>query len=198
MAYNNFSLSKVKSDFNLTLDETQNLFMDVEGVTPTDFLQQALREYVPLATAINTEKARSELIIAQVLTEVRRQTNHQISLFSGTEFNVDEGKGLVGFCDFIITNSTEQMFISAPVISITEAKNESIKGGLGQCIAAMLAAQIFNEQAGNQIERIYGAVTSGTVWKFMTLQEKTVYIDSAEYYISQVDKILGILLQAVQ
>ena len=84
------------------------------------------------------------------------------------------------------------------MISITEAKNESIKGGLGQCIAAMLAAQIFNEQAGNQIERIYGAVTSGTVWKFMTLQEKTVYIDSAEYYISQVDKILGILLQAIQ
>ncbi len=83
MAYNGFCLSKIKFNFNLTLDKTQNLFLSVEGVTLTDFLKQALREYVPLATAINTEEARSELIIAQVLTEARRQTNHQISLFSG-------------------------------------------------------------------------------------------------------------------
>jgi len=83
MAYSGFCWSKIKFNFNLTLDKTQNLFLSVESVTLTDFLKQALREYVPLATAIDTEKARSELIIAQVLTEARRQTNHQISLFSG-------------------------------------------------------------------------------------------------------------------
>lgn len=32
-----------------------------------------------------------------VLTEVRRQLNYQISLFSGTDFDVDSSKGLNGF-----------------------------------------------------------------------------------------------------
>lgn len=66
--------------------------------------------------------------------------------------------------------------------------------GIGQCIAAMVAAQMLNERAQNQIAVIYGAVTSGTVWRFLTLQENTVCIDSIEYYIDCVDSILGIFL----
>ena len=46
---------------------------------------------------------------------------------------------------------------------IIEAKNENIKGGLGQCAAAMLAAQLFNQQEGNEIRKIYGAVTTGDI-----------------------------------
>lgn len=56
--------------------------------------------------------------------------------------------------------------ISAPVIAIVEAKNEDIKSGLGQCIAEMVAAQIFNEHENNEIPTIYGIVTSGEIWKF--------------------------------
>jgi hypothetical protein len=32
MAYNNFTLSKVKKDFELTVDETQDLFSEVEAI----------------------------------------------------------------------------------------------------------------------------------------------------------------------
>ena len=195
MAYSDFTLAKVKEDFGLTLDETHNLFAGVEEVGPTDLLKQTLNEYLPLATAINTEKARSELIIAPILTEVRRQLKYQISLFSGTEFNVDQTKGLTGFCDFILSGSREQFYISAPVIMIAEAKNENIKGGLGQCIAAMIATQLFNKNAQNEIKTIYGAVTSGTVGRFITLEESNVFIDSTEYYVDRVGKILGILLR---
>jgi len=42
-----------------------------------------------LALAIGTEKARSEMIIAPVLIEVRRQMQRKISLFSGVDFPVD-------------------------------------------------------------------------------------------------------------
>lgn len=195
MAYSDFTLAKVKDAFNLTLEENHNLFVDVEGVQPSELLTIILQEYIPLATAINTEKARSELLIAQVLTEVRRQLKYQIALFSGTELNVDNNKGLVGFCDFLISGSKEQYYITAPIITIAEAKNENIKGGLGQCIAAMIGAQLFNQKAGNDIELIYGVVTTGTTWKFMTLKGNTVLIDSIEYYIKEVDKILGILLK---
>ena len=53
-------------------------------------------ENVPLAIAINTEKARLELIISTILVEIRRIFDHKISLFSGIEFNVDKDRYLNG------------------------------------------------------------------------------------------------------
>jgi hypothetical protein len=199
MAYSDFTLTKVKQQLGLTVNESQHLFTQVSPVQPSEFLALTLKEYLPLATAINTEKARSELLIAPVLTEIRRQLKNQMSFFSGTEFNVDCDRGLQGFCDYILSRSPEQFDITAPVAIIVEAKNESIKGGLGQCIASMLAAQTFNQNASNDdIDVIYGAVTSGTNWRFLTLSGSLVYIDSNEYFINEVDKILGILLQPFQ
>ena len=93
--------------------------------------------------------------------------------------------------------SPERLFISAPVIALVEAKKEDIKAGLGQCGAEMFAAQLFNEQEGNNIPTIYGAVTSGTVWRFLKLESNIVYIDPREYYLRDVGKILGILLSAI-
>jgi len=120
-----------------------------------------------------------------------------VGLFSGSEFNVAPERGLNGTCDFLISLSPERLFISAPVITLVEAKKEDIKAGFGECVAEMLAAQLFNEQEGNQIPTIYGAVTSGTVWRFLKLQGQIVYIDRVEYYLSEVEKVLGILLSAI-
>jgi len=53
-----------------------------------------------------------------------------------------------------MSNSREQLFISTPILAIVEAKNENLKGGLGQCIAEMVAAQLFNQQEGNEISII--------------------------------------------
>lgn len=195
MAYSEFTtLDKVIKTFSLQVEEDQNLFCEVKPLQPSDYLQQTLQEYLPLATAINTKKARSEFLIAPVLAELRRQTKHQISLFSGTEFNVDPERGLVGFCDYLISHSKEQYFITVPVIAVVEAKNENIKGGLGQCIAEMVAAQLFNSQGGTPLTYIYGVVSTGTVWKFLRLENATVFIDSLEYYINQIDRILGIMM----
>lgn len=101
MPYSNFTLSKVKSDFRITTIETETLFPQIEPVQPGELLTLNLKENLSLATAINTEKARSELIIMPVLTEVRRVLKGQVSLFSGVEFNVDLERGLNGTCDFI-------------------------------------------------------------------------------------------------
>ncbi len=193
MAYSDFTLTKVKKMFNLHIDEQPDLFANLEAVEPSNSLATTLSETIELALAINTEKARSEMIITPVLLEVRRRANHQISLFSGTDFNVDFEKGLNGYCDFIISRSKEQLTINAPVLIIVEAKNENIKSGLGQCAAAMLAAQLFNQQEGNAIETIYGAVTTGDIWKFLKLVGAELFIDLSNYYIKDIDNILGIL-----
>lgn len=198
MPYSQFkNLNQFLTEFNLKLEENRNLFDNVNPIQPSEYLQKTLEEYLPLATAINTEKARSEFIIAPILAEVRRQTNYQISLFSGTEFNVDIDKGLSGYCDYLISCSSEQYFINSPIINIVEAKNENIKGGLAQCAAEMLGGQIFNQRENNPITVIYGAVSTGTTWKFLTLKNQLLSIDKFEYYINQIDKILGILLQPI-
>lgn len=101
---------------------------------------------------------------------------------------------LQGYSDFWLSFSPEQYFITAPVITIVEAKNENIIRGLGQCVANMVGAQLFNQQAGNPVKVIYGAVTTGTNWKFLTLEKKIVRIDVVEYYVKEIDKILGIIL----
>lgn len=96
-----------------------------------------------------------------------------------------------------MSNSQEQLFISTPILAIVEAKNENLKAGLGQCIAEMVAAQLFNQQEGNEISLIYGAVTTGTVWQFLKLENKVVSIDLTEYFIQDIQKIIGILIQAM-
>ena len=197
MAYSDFKLRELIKQFGLTINENQDLFADVAEVEYSEILKVSLQENSSLAVDINTEKARSELIIAPILLEVRRQLNYQIGLFSGSEFNVAPEKGLNGTCDFLMSLSPERLFISAPVITLVEAKKEDIKAGLAQCTAEMLAAQLFNEEEGNNIPIIYGSVTSGTVWRFLKLEGNIVYIDAVEYYLRDVGKILGILLSAI-
>ncbi|HIE00968.1 MAG TPA: hypothetical protein EYP59_11890 [Thiotrichaceae bacterium] len=191
MAYSDFDLKKVKSEFSLKIVETEDLFSSVKDVEISDFLAEILKNNVPIALAIGTEKASSELIIINMFLEIKKQLN--ISFFSGIDFTVDKDKGLNGFCDFIMSKSSEQLFLDTPIVVITEAKNEKIMGGLGQCIAEMIAAQIYNKKEGKTLPCIYGAVTTGHAWKFLKLEETTVSIDVEDYYIKNPNKIISIL-----
>jgi hypothetical protein len=197
MPYSDFNLAKVKKKFDLMTSEDTDIFAAVAELECSEYLAETLQYNVPLALASNSEKARSEMIITPILIEVRKQLDSQFSLFSGIDFNVDAEKGLTGFCDYIISSSSERLFVSAPVMMLVEAKKEDIMAGLGQCVAEMVAAQIFNEREENEISFIYGAVTSGTNWRFLKLEGKLVNIDLVEYYLTDVNKILGILASGV-
>ncbi|MDJ0703983.1 MAG: hypothetical protein QNJ46_11940 [Leptolyngbyaceae cyanobacterium MO_188.B28] len=191
MAYSDFTLSKVREAFGLVIHEPADLFADIAPLKPSEFLAQSIQENLPLATASNTEKARSELLIAPILLEVRRQ--YELGFFSGVEFTVDPAQGLNGYCDYLLTASKELYEIRQPVVTLVEAKNENIKAGLGQCIAEMLAAQIFNQRAGEKSFPIYGCVTTGTEWKFLKLERQNCHIDLRDYFIVEMPRILGIL-----
>ena len=198
MAYSNFTLETVKKEFQLELVELAGIFAEIEPVVPSTLLTTMLVKKVPLATTINTEKARSELIVADVLFELWEQFNMRISLFSGIDFNVDAERGLTGMCDFLVSLSPMQSFLEAPVIVLVEAKKDDPVPGLGQCVAEMLAAQRFNAEKGNNIPRVYGVTTTGTEWKFLKLEENRLQIDMSIYSIAQCDKILGILSSMVK
>ncbi len=190
MAYTDFSLSKVRESFSLTIAEPTDLFATIETLQPSSGLTQLIQENMPLAIASNTEKARSELLITPILLDVRRQCN--LGFFSGVDFTVDPTKGLNGFCDYLLTASTELYEIREPVVTLVEAENENIKSGLGQCIAEMVAAQLFNQRHDSNLP-VYGGVTTGTEWKFLRLNGQQCDIDQRVYFIVELPQILGIL-----
>jgi len=198
MSYSEFTLESVQTAFDLTIAERANLLNNSPLAESSEFLNQLLKEFVPLALAMNTEKARSELIIAPILVEVRKKYLDKASLFSGVELNIDRDSGLNGVCDFLLSRSPSQLMLKAPVVVVVEAKKENINGALGQCIAEMWAAKLFNQQHQNDISVIYGAATTGNDWKFLRLSDRLVEIDLTEYQLSNIDKILGILSLAFQ
>ena len=198
MPYSNFTLRKVQKEFGITLNEQAGLFANLEPHSISEHLRETLADNVALAVSVNTEKARSELIIAPVLLELRKLFNREIAFFSGIELNVDKERDLMGFCDYIISQSHEQLFLSAPVIAVVEAKNENIMNGLGQCAAEMVAAQLYNEQENTPHAKIYGAVTSGNLWRFLKLENNALHIDLDDYAIKEITKIIGILCAMVR
>lgn len=197
MAYSNFTLDTVVTTFQLEVVESAVLFAETETVVPSSYLTEVLTKKVQLATAIGTEKAKSELIVADILFELREQFDQRISFFSGIEFSVDEEIGLTGVCDFLVSLSPVQHILQAPVIVLVEAKKDDLKLGMGQCVAEMLAAQRFNAERGNDIPCVYGVSTTGKDWLFLKLDGKCLHIDLVTYQIAQCDKILGILSSMV-
>src|SRR5438034_10614259 len=198
MAYNEFTIPGLKRLFGLQIEERADLFAHARPASVSAWLRENLDYQLPLALEISTEKARSELIIMPVLVETRRQLNDRISLFSGVEFNVDAESGLKGVCDFLLSLSPLQLAVEAPVVSVVEAKNENVPRGIAQCLAEMVAAQQFNREQENVIPTVFGVVTTGSLWKFLRLEETLATVDETEYHISQPEKIVGILLHMVR
>ena len=198
MSYSEFTLDELKSEFNLSVQIAEELFAKISPVKPSETLKEILAENIPLALQIDTEKARSEMIITPILIELRKYLKRQISLFSGTEFTVDRSKKLNCRCDFILSLSPEQLTVTAPVVTMVEAKGDNIKSGIPQCMAEMVAAQIFNAQKKNNISAVYGVVTTGSVWKFLKLAENTVYLEAGERYLGDLETIMGIFIEIIK
>ena len=198
MAYSNFTLGQVRKAFELETVRKWGIFADIAPVEPSALLTAVLERNMPFALAMGTEKAKSELIVSEVLVELCVHFDNRVSLFSGIDFNVDASKELTGICDFLVSLSPEAFELEAPVIALVEAKNSDVKLGVAQCAAEMVAAQRFNAEHGNSIPRVYGAITSGTDWLFLKLEGKTLHIDMRIYTLERCDRLLGILAGMVK
>ena len=198
MAYSDFTLRSLGTRFRITVSDADDLFAAVPPLPASAFFRDLLKRNLPLVRGLGSEKVRSEMVIAPILVELREQSGHTVSIFSGAEFSVDTTQGLYGFCDFLVSRSRSLLSITAPVLALVEAKREDLTGGVAQCIAEMYAAALFNEQNNESRETIYGAVTSGTNWRFLQLRGLYAEVDLEEYFIEDVDKILGILRYMTQ
>lgn len=197
MAYADFDLKTAVQKFDLSKNESVDLFAHLEPIQPSDTLNQWLAEFAPVALGITTEQARRELIITPILAEAKRRSRLAINFFPGAPLSVDEARGLTGVCDYLITRSAEVYYVEAPILAVVEAKREDLSGGLGQCVAEMVAIQLFNQREGTPVPAAYGCVTSGNLWRFLKLEGNSLFIDMPEYGLGQLAKILAILVDIV-
>jgi len=195
MAFRDHTFPEVEQELGLRLSDA-DLFSAVPPHPVRESIAEIVQEGVQLALANSTEKAKSEFIIAPVLLELRRLTKGRIALFSGVEWDVDAQRGLNGYCDFLLTRGGSEHVLRAPFVVIVEAKNDLIRTGLGQCIAAMVAARVANERAGTP-GPIFGVVSTGAAWKFLRLDGDDLKLDRPEYFVDNLPKIMGILLAIV-
>lgn len=194
MVYSEFTMPRLRKEYGLEMIGQPALFVDAQPAVISDWLRLTLEKQTATALKSGSEKARSEYLIAPILMEAYDQSRDYANLFSGVEFDVDKSQGLSGFCDFLFTLTPHAIEVLAPVVSVVEAKKEDIPKGIPQCLAELVAAQIFNLAEGHPIEILYGIVTTGTEWKFLRLQGKLATIDTDEYFLTQPEKIVGIIL----
>jgi len=197
MSFRDFTFPAVIEKLGLSF-QTEDVFRDVPSVSPRAAFVDTIHEGAELSQGLNNEKARSEFVIAPVLMELRRMFPRKFGLFSGTELNVDAANGLSGVCDFMISRVPMEYILKAPIVTIAEAKNDNVWNGYGQCIAAMHAAVLFNAKAGAPTPVVYGISTTGTQWKFLRLAESVVALDRADYFITQPERLLGVLSRMIE
>src|SRR5260370_623700 len=102
MAFSDFDLKTAVQTFALTEERDTDLFAAVEPLEPSAFLRVWLDKFAPVALGVNSDKARSEFIIAPMLAETKLRAGISVNVLPGVTFDVDREQGLAGFCDFLI------------------------------------------------------------------------------------------------
>lgn len=188
MAYADFSIESIAGELGLSIG-TGDLFAGLRPAPVPPWLRDSLargsRQFP------QSEKARSEFIVAPILLACQDQAAGPVSIQSGVRLDVDPARGLVGECDFILSATAPLPGLRAPLVTILEAKKHDIEAGIWQCFAQMVGARIFNERAGQPVEAVFGCVTNGEAWQFLRLGGPLAEIDSRRFYIDDVGSILA-------
>ena len=188
------------SDFNLETAQLLlgigtrpgNIFGELSGVALPLWLTETLRRNTPLA--LISEKARSEFIVAPLLLAARELSENAVAIYSGQRLDVNPTRGLSGECDFILTLAPPVLPLRSPIVTIVEAKKNDIENGLGQCVAQMVGARLFNQASGRNATSIFGCVTTGEIWQFLKLDGDFAVFDERRFYLDNPELLLAALL----
>ena len=171
--------------------------VDILPVPISEGLRQFWANIQPLGLSLTTEKARSEFFVAPVLLASRELNHERFFLYSGQKLDADASRGLTGECDFILSHAQASVVLLTPIMTLVEAKKQDYEAGLGQCIAQMVGAQVFNQKRDGLSLPVYGCVTTGEGWQFLKLEGTHVIVDAKRYFIDNLEEILGMFRNIV-
>ena len=189
MAYAEFTVRSATAAFGLTLG-VGPLFAGLPPADVPDWLRQTLDRgrRMPLAS----EKARGELLVMPILLACGELVPGPVSIYSGVRMDVDPKLGLSGECDFVLARTPPFPELMAPLVALVEAEDADIDLGLGQCIAQMVGARLWNECDGKTLPAVYGCVTTGQDWQFLRLCGGDLTFDDRRYFLPELGDILAV------
>lgn len=197
MAFRDFEYPEVVTTFNLT-EVTADLFGSAPPVVPSPVYQGMAARYARMAIGNMNEKAKSEYLIAPVLSDLWARYEDRVNIYSGSELVADEADKLSGYCDFLLGLGQQLPTPRAPLVVVIEAKKDDLMNGYGQCIAGMVGLQRFNRREKRDRPFVYGGVTTGSLWRFMKLEGATLTHDKNEFATKSTDELLGALVAMIE
>lgn len=191
MSYNDFTLESAEARFEV-VTVPGDLFPGVLPLQAPAWLRDLLARG-QAAAALVSEKARSEFLVTPVLLACRDLVTGDLAIYSGQRLDVDEELGLTGECDYILARTPPVPRLRAPLMTVLEAKRGDIESGLGQCVAQMVGARLFNEHANCPVRQVFGVVTTGEAWQFLRLAGQAVTLHRERLFITGLGGILAAL-----
>ncbi len=189
-SYSTFKESDLRH-LGIKVISEQHFAQPISLIKPSELLLKILERNLKMP--IITEKAKSELIVTPILTELVEQNNDTFTFYSGHNFDVDTQQGLKGFCDFLFTLQPKSFFVESPVFAVIEAKKDEIDMAVPQCVAQLYAAQLFNAANNHQFPFIYGAITTGYDWRLVKFSNMTAVVDTDLYTLRNLSELMGVL-----
>jgi len=189
MSYAKFTRKKLIEQYGLSFKQ-RILFTSIDPVKPSGALVNELADasLVPL----RNEKAQTEFLIIPILKEVWRNSGRNFAIHSGEPFDVDVKAGFSGECDFIFTADTENLEITAPLLSLVEAKKDNFDAGITQGAAQLYAAMIFNRQKEIHTPYLWGCSANGWGWQFFQLRsDKEIIVHPTLLAETNLPELLG-------
>lgn len=189
MPYKSFTIHELEEKCNIVFKK-EKLFKNIEPIEISQRLKEALSDSELFH--LTSEKIKSEAIVFPIMTELKRKNKDKITIFSGERLDADDSIGLVGECDFIISNKPNLLEVESPILSVIEAKRDNLNLGIAQCAAQMVGSKIFNEKKKHPTDVLYGCVTNADDWQFLQLKNNVITLDTNKYYFNQIEEIIGI------
>lgn len=163
-----FEASELAAEFGYTL--TRKILNLPQFPGELDRLQE-LRDriveilpYVPLTS----ELARREILISRVVTELIHYTHAELRI----EYSLKVTNLLQGSLDYLLKAHTLNQLL------VIEAKYEDLTRGFTQLVAELVAIDQWDNSPDVSIQSVLvGAVSTGTIWQFGTLDRVSKHFE---------------------
>ncbi|MFM7601272.1 MAG: hypothetical protein ACKO7R_08760 [Pseudanabaena sp.] len=174
------------NEFGYTLQRTELSLPQYKGeLDRIQDTQERISEILPYVNLAN-EATRREVLIAPVVTDLVHYTRSQLRI----EYQIKVSEHLQGYFDYLLRNQAW--------IIVIEAKHEDLYNGFTQLATELIALDQWDKAP--ECDRLFGAVTTGSVWQFGLLHRQTKLIqqDLNLYRVpNDFETVMRILVQAI-
>ena len=187
MAFTDFkSMRQVQEAFNIKYTEAN--YLQYEDVEPSKAFLEEFEFSQRHINVLSSEAARCENIIYPILRDVYKNYVERLSLWSHESISYDAE--LNGTPDYLVSTKSDlgKTVPGIPILVVVEAKRNDFVIGWGQCLAELVAVQ---KISNDNLKRVYGIVTDGTLWQFGKLVEDLFTLSETALTINELKKVFG-------